>query len=218
MKDSSKNAYYANKNHIQHKRNSVKFNKKVNNDLYSNIILLIVEMQVIPNQYLFQDNRSSFPSSILPLKKKHLAMKFPMLSSFSASNLNDENFQKIDKSNYLVNLNSILNVHFKNNLSKKQESSVNSSIINQDENDQAPSKETEENNLRERNRIAAKKWRMKRDKYLEELEQENDELRKQAFVLYKQMQELRIESEFFNEEIQFFQSFMASIIHITPNL
>ena len=71
----------------------------------------------------------------------------------------------------------------------------------------------EKKDLKERNRIAAQKWRKKKDKYLTELESANDVLRQQALSLCGQMQSLRVENKLLEDELQFFQSFMSKIMH-----
>ncbi|KAK8895040.1 hypothetical protein M9Y10_023483 [Tritrichomonas musculus] len=75
---------------------------------------------------------------------------------------------------------------------------------------------TEKKDLKERNRIAAQKWRKKKDKYLTELESANDVLRQQALSLCGQMQALRVENKLLEDELQFFQSFMSKIMHVAP--
>ena len=71
----------------------------------------------------------------------------------------------------------------------------------------------EKKDLKERNRIAAQKWRKKKDKYLTELESANDVLRQQALSLCGQMQSLRVENKLLEDELQFFQSFMSKIMN-----
>lgn len=70
--------------------------------------------------------------------------------------------------------------------------------------------------LKERNRIAAQKWRKKKDHYLGELETANDELRKKAFDLCNKIQLLRVENSVLENELLFFQSFMAKIMSSEP--
>ena len=67
--------------------------------------------------------------------------------------------------------------------------------------------------LKERNRIAAQKWRRKKDKYLSELESANDQLREQALALCGQAQALKVENKLLEDELQFFQSFMSKIMN-----
>ena len=75
---------------------------------------------------------------------------------------------------------------------------------------------SEKKDLKERNRIAAQKWRKKKDKYLTELESANDVLRQQALSLCGQMQSLRVENKLLEDELQFFQSFMSKIMNAGP--
>jgi hypothetical protein len=65
---------------------------------------------------------------------------------------------------------------------------------------------------KERNRIAAQKWRDKKDRYLSDLEVKNDDLRKQAFQLNTQLQLLTVENGLLDNELAFFQSLMAKMM------
>lgn len=71
--------------------------------------------------------------------------------------------------------------------------------------------------LKERNRIAAQKWRKKKDHYLGELEAANDELRKKTLELCNKVQALRVENSVLENELLFFQSFMAKIMSSEPS-
>ena len=75
----------------------------------------------------------------------------------------------------------------------------------------------EKADLKERNRIAAQKWRQKKDQYLGELEVTNDELRKKALDLCSKAESLRIENNVLENELQFFQSFMSKIMSSGPS-
>lgn len=70
----------------------------------------------------------------------------------------------------------------------------------------------EKSDLRERNRLAAQKWRKKKDQHLAELEELNDQLRKQALELVTQTQLLRAENKVLESELLFFQQFMSKIM------
>lgn len=70
----------------------------------------------------------------------------------------------------------------------------------------------ERKDLKERNRIAAQKWRQKKDHYLGELEEANDQLRKQALQLSSQIQSLRVENKVLENELLFFQQFMSKVM------
>ena len=70
----------------------------------------------------------------------------------------------------------------------------------------------EKSDLKERNRLAAQKWRQKKDHYLSELEEANDQLRKQALDLLSQVQSLKIENKVLENELMFFQQFMSKIM------
>ncbi|KAK8840341.1 hypothetical protein M9Y10_030899 [Tritrichomonas musculus] len=67
-------------------------------------------------------------------------------------------------------------------------------------------------NLKERNRIAARKWRQKKESYLSSLELDNEVLRQKALKLYQEMQSIKIENGFLGKELQYFQDFMSSIL------
>jgi hypothetical protein len=66
--------------------------------------------------------------------------------------------------------------------------------------------------LKERNRLAAKKWRVKKDRLLVDLETENDVLRKQALDILNQVQSLRVQNRLLEEELGFFQGFMSKMM------
>lgn len=69
---------------------------------------------------------------------------------------------------------------------------------------------------KERNRLAAQKWRQKQDGYLGELEDANDELRAQVYQMQHQVLALKVENKVLEGELQFFQQFMAKIMSATP--
>ncbi|KAH0795588.1 ATF-like basic leucine zipper transcription factor B-ATF-related protein [Histomonas meleagridis] len=66
--------------------------------------------------------------------------------------------------------------------------------------------------IKARNRIAAKKWRDKKDNLLSELEATNDELRRKAFALSKESLSIQTENKILEEELGFFQYFMTEIM------
>jgi hypothetical protein len=72
------------------------------------------------------------------------------------------------------------------------------------------------NELRARNRVAAKKWRDKKDETLYNLEARNDQLRLEALRLRGTLNALQTENRVLEEELTFFQSFMTRIMSITP--
>ena len=69
---------------------------------------------------------------------------------------------------------------------------------------------------KERNRLAAQKWRQKQDGYLGELEDANDDLRAQVYQMQHQVLALKVENKVLEGELQFFQQFMAKIMSATP--
>ena len=69
---------------------------------------------------------------------------------------------------------------------------------------------------KERNRIAAQKWRAKKDECLSTLEEENDVLRKKVFDLQAQALQLSTENNVLESELQYFQQFMSRIMFFAP--
>lgn len=174
-----------------------------------------------------QDNHFFMPPATFlpPLKVKQpgMAPTLPTLAQFSTAipvinaqpiqpaPLNLAIFHPIDK-----------NIHIEQ---KKNDSS--SGISDEDSDDDSSDelikgKHTEDGassgrkDLKERNRLAAQKWRKKKDQYLYELESANDNLRSQALALCSQVQSLRVENKLLEDELQFFQSFMSNIMHVMP--
>ena len=74
-------------------------------------------------------------------------------------------------------------------------------------------KKIDKEEKKERNRIAAKKWRDKKDGSLYSLEAVNDNLREQALGLRKQAIALVSENQILENELRFFQSFMTRIMN-----
>jgi hypothetical protein len=70
--------------------------------------------------------------------------------------------------------------------------------------------------LRARNKVAAKKWRDKKDDTLYDLEARNDRLRGEALGLRKELMALKTENRVLEEELRFFQSFMTKIMKVSP--
>jgi hypothetical protein len=70
--------------------------------------------------------------------------------------------------------------------------------------------------LRARNRVAAKKWRIKKAEQLSVLEAINDSLRREALALRKQALGLQTENQILEEELKFFQSCMNRIMTVAP--
>lgn len=69
---------------------------------------------------------------------------------------------------------------------------------------------------KERNRLAAQKWRAKKDQSLSTLEDENDHLRKSVFDLQSQALQLHVENKILESELQYFQQFMSKIMSVAP--
>ncbi|EAY18519.1 hypothetical protein TVAG_083740 [Trichomonas vaginalis G3] len=66
--------------------------------------------------------------------------------------------------------------------------------------------------LKARNRKAAKKWRDKKDSTLHQLAETNDDLRKQALKLRSESLSLIAENRVLESELRFFQTFMTKIM------
>jgi hypothetical protein len=69
--------------------------------------------------------------------------------------------------------------------------------------------------LRARNRIAAKRWRDKKDDTLYHLESINDQLRREALDFRRQLLMLQTENHMLEDELRFFQSFMTQVMNVT---
>lgn len=78
------------------------------------------------------------------------------------------------------------------------------------------SSEASKEDLKARNRIAAKKWRDKKDERLYELESSNDILRKDALTLRNEVLALQTENQVLEDELRFFQTFMTKIMNGAP--
>jgi hypothetical protein len=66
--------------------------------------------------------------------------------------------------------------------------------------------------LKERNRLAAQKWRRGKDRCMTELEAQNDKLRKQALDLSLEAKSVLVENKLLEDELLFFQQFMSLIM------
>ena len=76
---------------------------------------------------------------------------------------------------------------------------------------------TNHEDLKARNRVAAKKWRDKKDEVLSKLEIANDQLRHEAFKLRNEALSLKTENEILENELNYFQSFMSRIMNKMPS-
>jgi hypothetical protein len=65
---------------------------------------------------------------------------------------------------------------------------------------------------KEQNRVAAQKWREKKESYRSALEDANEQLRAQAFRFLSQIQELRTENTILEQQLDFFHNLMRAII------
>jgi len=70
--------------------------------------------------------------------------------------------------------------------------------------------------LKARNRVAAKKWRDRKDNTMHNLEEINDSLREQALDLRNQSMSLQAENKILENELRFFQVFMTRIMNVVP--
>jgi len=82
------------------------------------------------------------------------------------------------------------------------------------ENHSQPPKSPNKEDLRARNRVAAKKWRDKKDEILCELENTNDRLRHEALKLRTEIYSLQTENHVLEEELKFFQTFMTKFMGV----
>lgn len=117
------------------------------------------------------------------LKKKSDTFQSQFNMAISSSNISDYSFSDDDPDEHL---------------SKKNLNATNDVLTEED--------------LREKNRIAAKNWRTKKDKYLANLEATNDDFKRQVISLCCQIKALKVENEFLESELHFFQSLMSSIV------
>lgn len=178
-------------------------------------------MQVVPSNFSFPSNqnyiqkRAYFNSIniIPPLKQKEINSSQPIFISFAGNNtltncIHNANKQPMKFSKYL---NPILN----NNI---QNISIPNTNYNQPIGKcfKIRSKETDDNKKRitkERNKLAAKRWRKKKDLYLKKLDDENFVLRQQVLSMYNKFKQLKCENNFLNDELQyFFRSTIESIL------
>jgi hypothetical protein len=67
---------------------------------------------------------------------------------------------------------------------------------------------------REKNRLAARKWRDRKDRYLLELENANDDLRRQVLECSEEIQCLNIANRLLEKELGFFQAVLSRIAQI----
>lgn len=81
---------------------------------------------------------------------------------------------------------------------------------------QSPQQTQQKLDHKERNRLAAQKWRAKKDQSLSTLEDENDHLRKTVFDLQSQALQLSVENKILESELQYFQQFMSKIMSVAP--
>jgi hypothetical protein len=79
-----------------------------------------------------------------------------------------------------------------------------------------PAKEANKEGLRARNRLAAKKWRDRKDETLYQLEATNDQLRQEALRLRAESCALQTLNQVLDDELKFFQSFMLNLTSLTP--
>lgn len=90
---------------------------------------------------------------------------------------------------------------------------------NQQPNLQVPQKPLDPNaDHKARNRIAAKKWREKKDETLYQLEQQNDILRAEALNLRNEALSISTENKVLEDELNYFQTFMTKIMNANQNL
>ena len=64
-------------------------------------------------------------------------------------------------------------------------------------------------NVKLKNRLAAKRFREKKDILMSHLEEENDFLRKEALRLTKHLMTLHVQNQYLEDDLKFFQSFLS---------
>ena len=95
-------------------------------------------------------------------------------------------------------------------------SEENSDDEQQQQQKQSKSKKTDREEIKARNRIAAKKWRDKKDDSLYTYEALNDNLREEAMRLRNDSLTLLAENRVLENELRFFQTFMTKIMNGAP--
>lgn len=152
-------------------------------------------MQLLPNSILYYNFPSVNHSNLGAVNPNYV----PQLQAKQLNQVNSHNsFNNVIN---IPNKNEILNAILKFASKKKK-----------NENKDKKNEEEMKNIIKERNRIAANEWRKRRNEYLNQLEIENSELKKQLYSMYHEMKKLQCENNFYDEEIQFFQNFIASNI------
>ena len=80
--------------------------------------------------------------------------------------------------------------------------------------DDAERTKVKKDDLKERNRMAAQKWRNKKEAHLYELEDLNDKLRIEVFNLQSKAKQMMAENRVLENELVFFQKFMSKIMTV----
>jgi hypothetical protein len=72
--------------------------------------------------------------------------------------------------------------------------------------------DSEHISVRERNRVAAQRWREKKNRFITNLEQDNADLRQRAFQSSVELRRLESTNKILEEELAFFQKVVARIM------
>lgn len=176
-------------------------------------------MNTIPHKLQFfnqsqlllnQEKAHIIQSKNLPIKKKCLVPLPNTIDPFSSTSINRQNIEFFQNQNLLLNYQPI---PVDNSIKRK---SNQSDKANKPVQHQLHFKTTDRDLIKEKNRIAIKKWRNKRDNYIRELEKDNDILKKRALSLSNHFNELLEKNQSLNSEIQNFQSFMMNMFNVMP--
>lgn len=176
-------------------------------------------MNTIPHKLQFfnqsqlllnQEKAHIIQSKNLPIKKKCLIPLPNTIDTFSSTSINRQNIEFFQNQNLLLNYQPI---PVDNSIKRK---SNQSDKANKPAQHQLRFKTTDRDLIKEKNRIAIKKWRNKRDNYIRELEKDNDILIKRALSLSNHFNELLEKNQSLNSEIQNFQSFMMNMFNVMP--
>lgn len=176
-------------------------------------------MNTIPNNNNFCINQNWIQQANLipPLRPKQTNTVQPIFISFANNQCISNIYNSFNQNQKLNNnLSSLLNNNYNDN-NIQQSSTLNQ--LNNNLQNSIPKKVNDNKKLllKEKNRIAAKRWRKKKDIYLEHLDSENFVLRTQVLSMLNKFQELKCETSFLNDELQFFQSFMSENMKINKS-
>lgn len=150
--------------------------------------------QIINQIYTFQQDMSN---------SGQIRTVFPFYQSFPG-NFNQTRIQGVNKQKSRVTSETKINTYS----AKKATNKDKQQSLHEFDETNSP----RDPGLKERNRVAARKWRSKQNKHLNELENENDELRKNVFDLHCHYLKLQTENKLLDEEISAFQKLLTELV------